>query len=120
MNQSTDKGRFVSATVLLIALSFGLLSLAQYARPLHHLSHAHCCALAHARLNLTRNVIEEVSPTPPRLPAPAWLSKRLLVSLVAPRIVPGQAVPTADVWPESGPIQRRRIPASSPDDPASL
>jgi hypothetical protein len=101
-----------------MAVSFGLLSLAKYTRPLGF-SHPHSSALANTRLHLTRNTIEEVSPTGPRLRALAAPVGRLLAGLDAIQMA-RPAVLAAGIWPESGQIQHRRIPAPSPDDHTSI
>jgi len=118
VSKSTDKSRLATAVVVLMAVSFGLLSLAKYTRPLGS-SYPHSSALATARLHLTCRAIEEVSPTGPRLRALATPVGRLLVSLDATQI-PRPAVLAAGIWPESGQFQHRRIPAPSPDDHAPI
>jgi hypothetical protein len=120
VSKSTDKNRLATAVVVLMAVSFGLLSLAKYTRPLLRLSHSHSFAFANARLHLTRNAIEEASPTGSRLRALASPAKRLLVGLEATQMLLRPVVITIGIWPESGQLQHRRIPASSPDDPASI
>jgi hypothetical protein len=119
VSKSIDKNRLATAVAVLMAVSFGLLSLAKYTRPLG-LSHPHSSALANARLHLTRNTIEEVSPTGPRLWALAMPVGRLLVGGAAAQMLLRQIVLAAGIWPESGQNQHRRIPAPSPDDHPSI
>jgi hypothetical protein len=118
VTKPTDKNRFATAVVLMMAVSFGLLSLARYTRPLK-VSHPRSLASTDARPHLTRNAIEEVSPTGPRLTASGW-STRSPVALDEIRTHLQLTVVSAGIWPESGQIQHRRIPAPSPDAPASV
>lgn len=119
MSKSTDNGRLVTAIVVLVVVSFGLLSLVQHTRPLSGLGHSHS-SLAKARLHFTRNAIEEVSPTGPRLPTLAWPIVRSGAELGANRIPQRPAMLAAATWFALGHVQHRRIPATSADDPALL
>jgi len=118
VSKSTDKSHLATAVVVLMAVSFALLSLTKYTRPLGP-SHLHSTALAQARLHLSCRAIEELSPTGSRLRASASPIRRLLAGVDATPM-PRRMVVAAEIWPESGQIQHRRIPAPSPDDHTSI
>lgn len=116
MSTTATNGRFGTAIVLLIALSFGCLSAAQFVRPLQGITHSDSPGLATFHLKLTRHAIEEVSPGGPEPPVLRLFATGLLTDLVAPLFLSLDKLRLANVWPEFGQIRHRRVLPSS-DDP---
>jgi hypothetical protein len=112
---TATKGRFATAIVLLIALSFGCLTAVQFVRPLQGLTHSDSPGLATFHLKFTRHAIEEVSPGGPE-PVLRLLATGLLTDLIAPLFESPGKFRLANIWPEFGQIRHRRVLPSS-DDP---
>lgn len=121
MNASTRRCRVVSAgMVVAIAVSFGLLSSAQCAGVLTSLSSPRICSFTSPGLKLGRHAINEVSPPKPELPAISACAAQYLSCDDTSRTYSLPVMPVANLSPEFGQYQHRRIPARSPDDPDCL
>jgi hypothetical protein len=105
--------------VIAVALAFGLFCSAQSTTLLSSLSSPRVCTFANPGLGLTRHAAKEVSPPKPELPLAPAVVTQSPPGTETPKTRRLPVLSAAILSPESARIQHRRIPARSPDDPAS-